>query len=298
MPRKVPFEQKQMWFEKFESGKTVARLASDHKKDPRTIQRGIEEARHRQLSNQVRTELLKAAIRKHQDDLMELVTRISGQINGLPVHVDSINATIEPDPGAVPGIVLATKEGLVTNIMLEAEGQLRWNLLREHLGSDKAYTHLGRWKSAVLLELNARSNLRERIRGKLTRELKLRIDTDFEEPGTITPAYLNELTKSVFSLVLSEHPAYRVKLVAGTQGEFFIDQGSTCGRLFPADVDGTLAALRKLPMSVAREESAAALVSLHQVTVDNARRASLAFEEISASYYLGGTCSSCKRYGL
>ena len=77
MPRVVPFEEKEAWFEAHQRGDTISGLARAHKKDPRTIQGGIEEVGQRRIGIDVRSGLLRDALRKHQEDMLELVDRIS-----------------------------------------------------------------------------------------------------------------------------------------------------------------------------------------------------------------------------
>ena len=43
MPKTVPWKDKEQWFKRYEGGESVAKLTKESSKDPRTVQRGIEE---------------------------------------------------------------------------------------------------------------------------------------------------------------------------------------------------------------------------------------------------------------
>ncbi len=96
MPRVIPYERKERWFEEFEKGSSVAKLANYHKKDPRTIQRGIEEVRNRRLTAQVRIEVLKEGIRKHQEVLLEALSRAAEPIVPMAVHIEEHPPRVSP----------------------------------------------------------------------------------------------------------------------------------------------------------------------------------------------------------
>ena len=77
MPRKFLDTDKRKWLNLYESGKTEIWIARERAKcDPRTVKRGIEEARRKQDARVARAELIKDALRKHQDSLLEELDKI------------------------------------------------------------------------------------------------------------------------------------------------------------------------------------------------------------------------------
>ena len=69
MPKKFSITDKRKWLEDYENGKSEASIASDSRCDPRTIRRGIEEARRGRDAQAARIDLLKQAVLKHQKRL-------------------------------------------------------------------------------------------------------------------------------------------------------------------------------------------------------------------------------------
>ena len=84
MPKKFLDTDKRKWLKLYEDGKTEIQIAKEYAKcDLRTVRRGIEEARHKLDVKVARAELLKEALRKHQDSLFkeldEIIHRITSK---------------------------------------------------------------------------------------------------------------------------------------------------------------------------------------------------------------------------
>ena len=297
MPVKIEYAKKEEWFEAFEQGATVASLASSHKKDPRTIQRGIEEVRHRRLANEVRTGLLREGLRRHQEDLLSLVGRVADVARPLPVHIDPIyrRHTALPELD-MTGFNVVVQDGSYSEVRLDVEREFHWQLLKAHLGHDKAYTYLGHWKTAVLDELNTRITLMDRITQVLTQDLGITVDPSAQQPGHVSPLCVYEIAKALFGRALRESPPYKLEVTIVEAGELFMNN-QLCGQLRDSNTM-VLAEIRNLPEKLAKEDASASTLELHRMATEQAERARQAFLEIRASYYLPGKCASCGRYGL
>jgi len=297
LPRVIPYMQKEEWFEEFEKGKTVSRLATLYKRDPRTIERGIEEVRQMRQVQKVRVNLLEEAMRKHQESLLDLLSEGAQRAGPLPLHIDEIyTAKSPPTPLGLDGKQAIAIDVRYDQVILAVEESHRWELLRQHLRRDRLYTHLRHWKQTMLAELNIRWGLKLRVQEKLTDELGFTISEDSIVPGTLRPACLFEITKSVFSTTLEETTPHPLRLTEGAAGEFFVND-STAGRL--SNTQGAkLADIRRISEEVSGEPLASDLRSCRKQAVSAAAEAKRAFDEIRLSFYIPGICDSCQRYGL
>ena len=296
MPRVVPYDQKEKWFEESEKGSSVAKLANFHKRDPRTIQRGIEEVRNRRLTAQVRVEVLREGLRKHQEVLLEALSRAAKAIIPMPVHIEEI---YRPNQG-IPALrlegldVLYSEDGYV-GVELHVEHDFVWQLLRQHLGKIKAVNYLSRWKSAVVEEPNARLVLRVLVKEGIAQEVGLTVSEDPTEAHAIRPEAVYELIKGIYSIALEEGPAYAIDIHVDEAGVMRINDGTKGGN---RNADGRTDAIKHLVEKITSGESARGLRGFHQDVADAARRARQALLEIAMSYYISGHCASCAKYSL
>ena len=77
MPKNIPWEQKERWCGRFERGDSVAMMAREYRKDPRTVQRGIDDVRRHRATKDAREALLRESLRHHLEDLLVLVERVA-----------------------------------------------------------------------------------------------------------------------------------------------------------------------------------------------------------------------------
>lgn len=277
------------------SSRYMSTLMSISCPDPRTIQRGIEEVAQRRLGADVRSDLLRDALKRHQDDMLDLVDRVSALMRTSYLHIDRIHHGLTPStiPG-LDGVRAAVAEGMYQEVTLDAERELLWELLGAHVGRDKAYRHLTQWKVALRDELNSRLALRRHVVSRLI-EANVEIDRDANKLNSVSALGVHELSKALVSRVLGETPPYPFD-VASDQGEISIN-GGLGGRL-TEDREATLSVIKALPRGVQGDEAAEGLRSCREALTAAANRARRSFEEIRASHYLPGTCLSCKKFGL
>lgn len=296
MPRIVPFEQKEAWYEEHQRGATVGRLARTYKKDPRTIQRGIEEVGQRRLGADVRSDLLRDALKRHQEDLLDLVDRVVATMQTTPVHIDRISQDSMPSTIAgLDGVRAVSSDGVYREVTLDAEKELLWELLGAHVGRDKAYRHLARWKAALRDELNSRAALRRHVVSRLIEEAGVEIDRDAGRPNTVSSLGVYELSKAVMSRALGESPPYPFS-VSSDDGEVSIN-GGLGGRLLKGN-EIALKVLAALPSSIQDDEPTVRLRSCREASTAEVDRARRSFQEISVAHYLPGTCASCRKFGV
>ena len=148
MPRKFDDAKKKEWLELHEQGKTEKWIAHRAGCDSRTVKKAINEARLKRDVVVARIELVKDALRKHQDSLLEEIEQI---MSGL---------VIPPEDFAVlswhrRGDSVFNDSNDQTKLESGGESAMR-RLLKEHLKNDKLWRVLAQWEKASANHLVAR----------------------------------------------------------------------------------------------------------------------------------------------
>lgn len=296
MPKIVPYLQKEGWFEEFEKGSSIAKLSNYHKKDPRTIKAGIEYVRDRRLTAQVQVEVLKEGIRKHQEMLLEVLSKAADSAVQVPTHLEELYL-LAPDVPTLQleGLKVVASSEKYVDVEWEVEQDFAWQLLQQHLGRIKVFRYLSRWKSALIDELNIRLALKSLLKEGIGRKAGLTISENPNEPNAIRPEALYELTKRVFSIALQERTAYAVDIYVDEGGVLHVNDGVK-GR--HRKDDKLAKGLMNFIEDIASGETAKSLLLHHEDVDDAARRARQALLEIALSYYIPGHCASCGKYSL
>ena len=295
MPKKVAKDEKKAWAKEFEEGAMVVQLGLKYKRDPRTVHRGIEDVRREQLAKEAQVDLLRSGLRRHQDDLLATLDQIVSSVSPLPVLLGL------PDPNVPPPTLLEVGRWVAmlsadryAEIQLDVEEGFLWQLLGEHIGKDRAFRLLDRWKGAVIKEINARLTLRETMVDRVIQNMGLTIQSDISHPGTVRGSALEQLFRAAVSRILGQDPPDILTVESALEGEFFVNRASG-GRL-PAKQEGLLVGLANLPTILAGDPEGLALSEASAQVEGLRQEAKEFFQEIRATHYLAGTCRSCRRY--
>lgn len=182
MSRKISIQEKKKWLELFEQGQTENQIAIKEKRDLRTIVRGLQEAsRDRHLAN-AEAEMLRNALFTHQDKLMNLLKSIANML----VLPDVNLALREDENGLLAPISLSgslvemTPEKQIT-LRIHDEEKLEWELLQEHLKSDKLWNYLKRWREAIIDHIEARWKFKQSIKTILGKKTELKFKKQNEQ---------------------------------------------------------------------------------------------------------------------
>jgi len=166
MPKQFLDSDKNKWLELYDSGKTEKWIAREYAKcDPRTVKRGIEEARRRQDARIARAEILKEALRKHHDSLLG---ELDQMLSSLAVPADDF----VPLSWLHDGQSVLTQPQAVTEhqtvdvpkshrVSRDREQTVR-RLLRQHLKNDRLWKALAEWEKAYAAHITARIALQRR----------------------------------------------------------------------------------------------------------------------------------------
>lgn len=174
MPRKFDDAKKKEWLELYEQGKTEKWIAHRSKCDVRTVKKAINDARLKRDVVVARIELVKDALRKHQDGLLEELDRIMSYL------------IIPPKDFAV--LSWHSGENSIFNdpnehIQLETgDNSAMKRLLKEHLKNDKLWRELGRWEKARASHLTARATFQRRVAFSLQEKTSYKLIDDDRPP--------------------------------------------------------------------------------------------------------------------
>ena len=308
MPKTVPWEDKEQWFKRYESGESVAKLSGESGKDPRTVQRGIDEVGNQRATQKVRGVLFREAHRRHQEDLLGSVELGSQSVASPPRHPDLGFQAAESSGFYDHGPVRAHRKGDVFDaVTIGVENEFTWGLLNEHLGRHDLFRHLDVWKRAFLAAMNAHMALRAAAVTAL-KTFGLELGDDLGPPGTLRPGGVEVLLRVAVSRILAEDPPYGLRVEEVENGEFFVERdtdraegeefaakNSSGGRLLPGGKDA------REVMSGVLDSVTSGHAEAVRDTYDKADRATgearRALELLRASHYIPGTCGACPRWG-
>ena len=309
MPKIIPRKEKERWYERFGLGDSVAKLARESHKDPRTVQRGIDEVGDQRATQKAREGLFQDAHRLHQEDLLGSVERVARSVASPPRHPDSGFQTAEPSGVYDHGPVRVHRKGGAFDVVtIEAENEFTWELLNEHMGRHEMFRQLDGWKRSFLAAMNAHMALRTGVATAL-KDLGYQVGDDLRETGTLRPGGADELLRAAVSRILAENPPYELRVYEGENGEFFIEgdtdlaegeefpvRSPNGGRLLPGGKDA-----QEVVSSVLDSVTSGQAAEAVRETYNKADRATVearrALELLRASHYIPGTCGACPRYG-
>ena len=167
MPKVDSIIKKREWLRAYEQGRSETAIAKEAHRDVRTIKRGIEEARHEQVSSVARAELLKEALRNHHKtmlgeiDEMLLALKVPPASQPVPWESAFSPGSMKIDGGTARYEYLFSLE--VTSITLDVEDKTEWELIREHLKRDPLWESLKQWKKALASHLTARMIMKRQL---------------------------------------------------------------------------------------------------------------------------------------
>ncbi len=148
MPRKFDDAKKREWLEFYDQGKSEKWIAGRAKCDVRTVRKAINEARLKRDVVVARMELVKDALRKHQDGLLEELDQIKASLV-IPRRDFAVLSWHYGENSILDGTGRRTK-------LESGEDSTMRRLLKEHLRQDKLWRVLAQWEKAKANHLAAK----------------------------------------------------------------------------------------------------------------------------------------------
>ena len=306
MPKKISIIDKREWLEEYESGKSEFEIAKIMKRDTRTVKKALEDARRDRDARYAHSELMKEALRNHQDALNKELT---GLIKSLESHRDDFAplswnqgaksvftwAGRVEDLGYVPG-VSAGRRGSTLRMASTAV-----DLLRQHFKNDKISSMLFQWEKAYITHIAARVSLQNKVISVLEQKTGYEVFDRPPEPPPYLVSYTagSILYQDIIGLALGLHAKSDLEkgIVADIQDGTVKYQYSILAKAPGNEIscrDHIVEAYRELIKS----EEYGLVKSSFQELDKMAIKARQAVEDIVLLGYIPGQCRVCRRLGM
>ncbi len=304
MPKKVSIIKKREWLRAYEEGKAEASLAAEDRHDVRTVKKAIEEARRERDASVARADLLKEALRNHNESLLRLIGKILPALIPMPSNQPvPWKQQLASGSVAIPCGTAKYEmwpEPKVLSITLDVEDEIEWELLQEHIKRDRFGEALNQWKKAFASHLQARMVMRQ----KLADLLKAKTGYQMADKPIDTPSLHLNSVSILFQPVLERllGIADRSNLEGRInpdpkRGEVNYDDGPTLAYA-PGEEEearkGIISALNKLEES----PEARSVIDTFKAAEALTTRTRRAAEEICMLGLLPGQCRICRRLGM
>jgi hypothetical protein len=166
---------KNKWLELYEEGKTEKQIARDADCDVRTVRKAINEIRLKRDVAVARVELVKDALRKHQDSLLEELAQILFSLT-VPQRDFAVLSWHHGEES-----VFSETSDMI-RLERGSEGTMR-RLLKEHLKHDRIWKVLAQWEKANVNHQAARVALQRKTADLLQKETGYKlVDNDGSPP--------------------------------------------------------------------------------------------------------------------
>jgi hypothetical protein len=306
MPKKISIMDKREWLEEYESGKSEFAIAKSKKRDTRTVKKAIEDARRDRDARYARSELMKEALRSHQDTLKK---ELAGLIKSLESHRGDFAplswnkgaksvftwAGMMEELGYVPGIS-AGRRG--SNIRVASPVV---DLLRQHLKGDKVRSILAQWEKSYLAHVSARVSLQRKVIAMLKQKTGYGV---FDRPPE-APPYLFSYTagsilyQDIIGLALGLHTKSDLEkdTVADSQDGTVKYHNSVLAKA-PGDERSCRDRILEAYHDLIKSEEYKLVEGTYREMDMVATRARQAVEDIVMLGYIPGQCRVCRRLGM
>jgi hypothetical protein len=305
MPKKFSIADKNRWLERYESGKSEASIASDCECDVRTVRKGIEEARRERDARTARIDLLKQALFKHQENLLDKLREILSALTVPPKdwavlswhrNGDSIFSESNLDTENT-----RTDEVRKVSGYPGTQADMVQDMLRQHLRNDKL------WKILVQREKVYASHRLGIIafQRKVVRLLEEETGYKLMESGDVASPFLYSYTTGDLFFRMTLHCAFGDYKNDEWQDEIIVDTSAGYVKYHGsilAEVPGKEGECRKKLLDAFRKmqllPEVVRVANTYRELEESTLRARQAIEEIRLLGLIPGRCKVCRRLGM
>jgi len=305
MPKKFSITDKNKWLERYESGKSEASIANDSNCDVRTVRKGIEEARRERDARSARIDLLKQALFKHQENLLDKLKEILAALTVPPKdwavlswhrNGDSIfsESSLETESAR-------TDEVRKVSGYPGTQADVVQDMLRQHLRNDKLCKILAQREKVYASHRLERIAFQRKVVSLLEEETgyKLVGSSDVPPPFlysyTVGDLFFRMTLRRAFSDYKNDE--WQDEIIVDTSAGYIKYRGLTLAEV--PDKEGEcrkklLDAFRKMQLlpEVVR------VVNTYRELEESTLRARQAIEEIRLLGLIPGQCKVCRRLGM
>jgi hypothetical protein len=300
MPRKFDDATKKGWLEFYEQGKSEKWIANEVGCDVRTVKNAINEARLKRDVLVARIELVKDALHKHQEGLLEQLDQIKA---GLVVPERDF-AVLSWNRGKNSILDDRAKE-----IKLEGgEDSTMRQLLKQHLRRDKLWRALVQWEKARANHLAAKLAFQRKTVTLLQEKTNYKlIDGDCTPPflysytagpqvyrAAIDMAFAAPDKKAQKGIIEKMETAISVNT---SNGDVIFGSGSILA-VAPGSEQATRQHLLDALKDLGKSPEAKAVVETYQALEQTTKKARQVAEEVKLLGLVPGQCQICRRLGM
>ena len=305
MPKIISIQQKRDWLVEYENGKSIKNIAGDAKRDTRTINDALEDARRDRDAQLARSELMKDALYKHQDLLRDGLQNIIRKLE-LPTN-DRAPLSWHEGEKSIFKITWNLKELTGVHGISFKKGRpsassvLTDDLLRQHFRNDKTWKLLVQWEKAHLEHINDRLTLQDKLVSSVEQKTGYHLVDREKDESSYVYSYTTGpiLYEAALESALKTGSKYNLEAdvkADPNSGEVHYRHSSLAKA--PRDKEGCreniLTAYNELLQSSAMEHVVASYTGLLEISA----KARQAIEEINLLGYIPGSCNVCRRLGM
>ena len=305
MRKNIPIAVKRKWLGEYENGKPMIAIATENKHETRTVKKALEDARRDRDARFARSELMKEALRSHQDVLKSELQRIMKDIalpnsDFAPLSWHDEDNSIFKATGEVDikmyslGVAQEAGRPALANTTLIS-------LLRQHMRSDRLWKSLVQGDKTYGIHIQDRMALQRKTVSLLTQKTGYQI---IVKPNK-RPPFLYSYTAgpTIYKAALGKAMGEKVKsdledeIVADTRTGTVKHRNSILAEAPGNEIDcrnNILAAYNDLIESPEFQKVNNSYNNLSESTI----KVRQAVEEISMLGYIPGNCNVCRRLGM
>jgi hypothetical protein len=311
MPREFSIVQKRKWLEAFEDGKTPAQIAEDSECDIRTVRKGIEDARWERETNLRRGELIREALTKHNESLIDTIKELLPILIPLPINQrlpwkDISRIYLIEIPGGKVEYKTSPRPD-VRGVRLDIEERPEWELLDEHLRpADPLKKALSSWKKAAASHIEARISFERKLASLLKQETGLRMleksSVQLANIGSEAP-FIDPYAVDVLAQMLLDHiihsrdmAALADNITVTNDTEVRYDNAPLLAYASDAGAECKTNIIRVIRLPEISQDKD--LADTYRIMEEAASRAKRAAQELLLLGLVPGRCRICRRLGM
>ena len=311
MPKKLNISsaQRKDWLDRYERGEAQDAIAAAKKVNPRTVKVQIDRARIERSFEAAQQEQLGVALRKHQDDMLDLLKRTRMGIEvpsldidfgfGEPVGSPDREVTLPPEAGEGHAVTVFIRGGQPVEIHLAEEESRLWRALKQHLGNkNPLWRDIDDWQRALLKEVQARAALSHAIKKKVEvkYELPVLVQSTGQQPH-LTLAAIRLTQTEVVSRSLGEPPSDFLERLEVSGGSLNDPRTASYLTEYVAEPEKVKDALSGIIRGLVDSAEARGMARVHQELIDCTRKTRDELEDYLLLHHIPGRCSLCKKLG-
>jgi len=307
MPKKFSVDEKRKWLENYETGNSEVFIAKSRGCDVRTVRKGIEDARRERDVRTARIDLLKQAVLKHQEDLLDKLGEILSSLTVPPQDWAALSwyrngesifsegeRNVENAASQAQEVIKASKDSDIQADMVEG-------MLRQHLRNDKL------WKILAQREKVYASHRLDRIafQRKVVTLLEEKTGYKPEESSEVPPPFLYYYTTGDLFYKMALRYAFGEYKNDEWQDEIVADTSAGCVKyrnLILAEVPDKADECRKKLLDAFQKirisPEVTRVVNTYKELGESTLRARQAIEEVRLLGLIPGLCKVCRRLGM